>query len=213
LIFEFNNVIPNPLKGMSLGAESVWGNSISIDSNKSYLLSSTSGKGKTSFISFIYGSRLDYSGSIAVDGIKWSNISTNDKTVLRKNKISFLPQNIQLFPKLSALDNLKIKNELTKHKSEEELIQLIKDFGLEPQTNQLAGTLSQGQQQRIGIIRAMLQPFEFLILDEPFSHLDKGNIDIAIKIILKACEENKAGFLISTLGPTYGLSTDLIIEL
>jgi len=213
LIFEFNNVIPEPLKGSSLNEDSVWGNTLLLDSNKNYLLSSQSGKGKTTFISYLYGSRLDYSGAILVNGQDWNNISQNDKSNLRKDQISILPQSIKLFPKLSALDNLRIKNSLTKHKTEEELLKLIDDFGLSDQTNQLAGTLSQGQQQRIGLIRSTLQPFDFLILDEPFSHIDQQNIELAIQLIHGACKENNAGFLISTLGPTYGLEVDQIIKL
>lgn len=213
MIFEFNNVIPEPLKGSSLNEDSVWGNTLLLDSNKNYLLSSQSGKGKTTFISYLYGSRLDYSGAILVNGQDWNNISQNDKSNLRKDQISILPQSIKLFPKLSALDNLRIKNSLTKHKTEEELLKLIDDFGLSDQTNQLAGTLSQGQQQRIGLIRSTLQPFDFLILDEPFSHIDQQNIELAIQLIHGACKENNAGFLISTLGPTYGLEVDQIIKL
>lgn len=213
MIFEFNNVIPEPLKGSSLNEDSVWGNTLLIDSNKNYLLSSQSGKGKTTFISYLYGSRLDYSGAILVNGKDWNSISQKDKSNLRKDQISILPQSIKLFPKLSALDNLRIKNSLTKHKTEEELLKLIDDFGLSDQTNQLAGTLSQGQQQRIGLIRSTLQPFDFLILDEPFSHIDQQNIELAIQLIHGACKENNAGFLISTLGPTYGLEVDQIIKL
>ena len=74
-------------------------------------------------------------------------------------------------------------------------------------------TLSKGQQQRVGILRALLQPFEFVLLDEPFSHLDLTNIEIAIELIEDVCSQNKAGYLISTLGPKHGLTVNDTIYL
>ena len=86
-------------------------------------------------------------------------------------------------------------------------------MGLSDQTNQKAATLSKGQQQRVGILRALIQPFEFILLDEPFSHLDQSNIEIAIQLIEDVCSQNNAGYLISTLGPKHGLSVDETIYL
>lgn len=213
MTIEFNNVVPIPLRNVPHGPKSAWGTQFSIDSSKRYLLTSDSGKGKTSFISFLYGSRSDFDGHILLDGRSWIEHTAQEKSETRKTRIGILPQDIKLFPQLSSLDNLKIKNQLAANKDEQELISLLKELGLGNQVHQKAGTLSQGQQQRVGIIRAILQPFEFLVMDEPFSHIDEGNILIAKDLILRSCDENNAGFLISTLGPDYGLKPDQIIRL
>ena len=66
-------------------------------------------------------------------------------------------------------------------------------------------TLSQGQKQRVAIVRALIQPFDIIVLDEPFSHLDKENIKIAVSIITQRCTEEKAGLLLASLGDDYAI--------
>ena len=88
-------------------------------------------------------------------------------------------------------------------KSEKEIIELLKQVGLDHKWNQLCGNLSLGQQQRIAITRALLQPADFLIMDEPFSHLDDVNTNIAMNLIQNHCIENNIGIILTTLGQQY----------
>ena len=208
MVIGFDNVTPHPLKGKNFDESSAWGSKLSIDGSNKHLLISDSGKGKTTFLSFVYGSRTDFDGVITIDDKPWSEFSLERRAEFRRRKISFLPQDIRLFPKLSAIDNLKIKNGLTAHRTIDELKDLLALFGLKEQINQSAQTLSYGQQQRVGIIRALIQPFELLLLDEPFSHLDEKNISIGVDLINQFCALNNAGYIISSLGPEYGLSPD-----
>ena len=213
MIIAFDNVLPYPLRGSSLDKNSAWKSNLVVDSSQNHLLVSDSGKGKTTFLAFAFGSRMDYEGKVLVDGNSWTEYSIDQVSDIRRDKLAYLPQDIRLFPKLSALENLQIKNNLTRQRSEEELIELLSNFGLEKQIKQSAGTLSLGQQQRVGLLRALIQPFELLLLDEPFSHLDQNNIELAIQLIHKTCNENNAGYTISSLGSDYGLSPDKTILL
>jgi putative ABC transport system ATP-binding protein len=63
----------------------------------------------------------------------------------------------------------------------------------------LARTLSYGEQQRVAIIRALLQPFKWLLMDEPFSHLDHANRARAAKLIGEVVEQNRAGMILADL--------------
>lgn len=213
MIIEFNNVIPIPLIDQTHLTQSAWDKKITIDTNNKYLLTSDSGKGKSSFISYLYGSRTDYKGEIKLNGKPWSEYGLNERSEIRCNTFGYLPQDILLFPQLSLIENLTIKNNLTNSRSEQELEQQIREFGLSSQINQKAATLSKGQQQRVGLLRALLQPFDFVLLDEPFSHLDQSNIEIARQFIEDSCRKNNAGYLISTLGNNYGLTVDETIYL
>ena len=65
--------------------------------------------------------------------------------------------------------------------------------------HQKAAMCSYGEQQRIAIIRALMQPFNWLIMDEPFSHLDKHNINKAAALIDAECKKRNAGFLLTDL--------------
>ncbi len=210
---SFKKVVPDPLKDKSFGSGSVWNSTFEIDCFQNNLLLSPSGMGKTTFVSFLFGSRKDYSGEVLIDGKPWTDISLNEKSELRKNKMSILPQDIRLFPELTTFENLQIKNRLTNRFTDQQINDFLSRVGLSEQMDQVASTLSQGQKQRVGIVRAMLQPFDFLILDEPFSHLDEENIALACELIREVCTENNAGFLLASLGPDYGLRIDQKLQL
>lgn len=197
------NIVPNPMKDEAFSAESIWGKVCVLDSNHSYLISSNSGKGKSTLLSYIYGLRADYSGSISIDLKNQKNISIDSWSKLRTNKLSYLLQDLRLFNHLSVWDNLTLKNNLTKHKTAAQIEEMLDEFGLLPKKNQLAGKLSLGQQQRVALIRCLLQPFEFLLLDEPFSNIDETNIQIAKRLIEQECKANNAGFILATLGHDY----------
>ena len=74
-------------------------------------------------------------------------------------------------------------------------------------------TLSLGQKQRVSIIRSLCQPFDFLLLDEPFSHLDESNIEILSSIIHQELDNQNAGFIMTTLNNEYLFKYDKILNL
>jgi putative ABC transport system ATP-binding protein len=128
----------------------------------------------------------------------------DDWTEIRQTKISVVFQDLQLFPNLSVQDNLMLKNGLQNVFSEDELKEKLAILGIADKWEQKCGLLSMGQQQRVAIIRSLCQPFEWLMLDEPFSHLDKANAKIALKMINERCDNLKAGFILTSLGEDYG---------
>jgi ABC-type lipoprotein export system ATPase subunit len=72
-------------------------------------------------------------------------------------------------------------------------------LGIKHIMNQKAGICSYGEQQRVAIIRALMQPFEWLIMDEPFSHLDIANTEKAAALIASECSVRRAGFILTDL--------------
>ncbi len=73
--------------------------------------------------------------------------------------------------------------------------------------------MSQGEKQRISIIRALVQPFSWLLLDEPFSHLDDANIHLAKQLISETCKDQNAGMIMASLGSDFGMHYDQKYEL
>jgi putative ABC transport system ATP-binding protein len=72
-------------------------------------------------------------------------------------------------------------------------------LGIASKLLQNAGMCSYGERQRIAIIRALQQPFDFLILDEPFSHLDEANAKKAMELILEEVDKRQAGLIMADL--------------
>ena len=159
-----------------------------------------SGGGKSSLLSFIYGNRDDYKGTITFDNVNIRKFDIKKWCDVRKFAIALLPQEMRLFPDLTAFENIQLKNSLTNHKSEKEIENLLEALGIADKKNQLAAKLSIGQQQRVAIIRTFCQPFDFIFLDEPVSHLDKENNRIVAKLVEEEAAKNNAGIISTSVG-------------
>ena len=203
---EFKSIIPNPLKNSNQAYNSIWGTTYEWNSPQRTVLSAVSGKGKSTFIGILSGVRTDFEGDLYIDNKSTKQFSTKNWTELRATSISTVYQDLQLFMDLTILENLQVKNKLTNHFSEQKLTELIDEVGLTAHLSKKCKVLSLGQQQRVAILRALCQPFKILLMDEPFSHLDKGNEAILVGILNRELEANQAGFIMTTLGEKPGIN-------
>jgi ABC-type lipoprotein export system ATPase subunit len=197
---QLSNVLPIPLRDKpSIQNSDVWLKELMYTKCEYISILAPSGTGKSTLMHALYGLRKDVSGSIKWDEQNILHIADEALAVLRAQHISIIFQDLRLFPTLTAWENIIIKNTLTQFIQEEEIIQWMKRLGIADKKNALAATLSYGEQQRVAIIRALVQPFDFLLMDEPFSHLDKENKAIAAALILEQVQRNKASLLIADL--------------
>ncbi|MFT5824192.1 MAG: putative ABC transport system ATP-binding protein [Crocinitomix sp.] len=213
MLLEFKNVMPFPLKDYQHDETSVWKAGFSLEFPQKVLLNASSGKGKSTFVSTVYGLRKDYVGTVLLDGKPIDALSIHEWIELRRTKLSAIFQDLQLFPELNVWENLILKNQLTNHKSESEIEIMLNTLGIGDKKTQKCGTLSLGQQQRVAIIRSLLQPFELLLMDEPFSHLDEENAAIALDLIRTETDSNGAGFVLTSLGSYHGFNFDNELKL
>lgn len=163
-------------------------------------LQAESGGGKSSLLSFIYGNRNDYIGAIYYDDNDIRQFDINRWCELRTCHIALLPQEMRMFPELTVMQNLQIKNQITQHKTESQLLQILERLGVVEKANAPLSTLSIGQQQRVAIARTVCQPFDFILLDEPVSHLDIDNNKIAAAIIAEEAAAQGAGIISTSVG-------------
>ena len=213
MLIELQRIIPFPLQETSIEDSQIWERDISFESGKHYLISAISGKGKTTFVHCICGLRKDYTGNVPINKTTISDISQSELLNWRKDKFSIVPQALVLFDKLSFLENIQLKNRLTNFKSIEQIKAMAEMLGMTPYLHQKAQTLSFGQKQRLAIIRSLCQPFDFLLLDEPFSHLDVSNIHNAWTLIKKEVQEQNAGIILTSLGNKHNISFNKTILL
>tara|TARA_B100001059_G_C17824857_1_gene580710 strand:- start:1946 stop:2578 length:633 start_codon:yes stop_codon:yes gene_type:complete len=183
----------------------VWSKNFEFQPNSKYLVKAVSGSGKSSLFNFMYGLNNRYSGSILFNDTSISSFTDTDWTTIRKQQIAIVFQGLKLFPELTALENIQLKNTLTNHKTETEILEMMSQLEVDQLAHKKAETLSYGQQQRIAIIRALCQPFKLLLLDEPFSHIDKTQITNAITLVNKEVAANQATLIIASLGDTYNI--------
>jgi ABC-type lipoprotein export system ATPase subunit len=196
---HFENVMPHPLAAIQHSQESIWGDRVTLKAKHKILLNASSGKGKSTFSTTVFGIRTDYEGVIRYDQRDIRTFSVDEWVEIRQRKIATVFQDLQLFHNLSVAENLHIKNNLTDFKTELEMKNMLAFFEIEHKWNEPCGLLSMGQQQRVAIVRALCQPFQWLIMDEPFSHLDEANSQRCLKMIAEECDQQQAGFVLTSL--------------
>jgi ABC-type lipoprotein export system ATPase subunit len=184
-------------------SDGIWFNDVNFKKGKTYLITASSGQGKSSLLSFVFGEREDYTGNIYFDDKEVKTLKASEWQDIRKKNISCVFQGLRLFSDLTTLENIHLKNKLTNCKSHDEIDFLIEQSGLQEKRHEKTGRMSFGQQQRTAIIRALCQPFDFLLLDEPFSHLDEQNIEIMTTWITEELKRRNAGMLLCSLGYGY----------
>ena len=160
------------------------------------------------FCSYIVGYRNDYTGSVCFDGRSTRELRVSDWVRLRQRHLSCLFQELRLFPELTALENVEIKNKLTGHKTRREIEEWFDMLGIGDKLHAKAGLMSFGQQQRVALIRSLVQPFDFLLADEPISHLDDTNSRIMGDIMMAEARRQGAGVIVTSIGKHMNMSYD-----
>ena len=198
------NVLPRVFDGSEhespVKDSQVWLHNVEFSRPNSYLIEAESGTGKSSLCSFIYGNRHDYKGEILFDGEDIRNFSIAKWCELRTRALALLPQEMRLFPELTTMENILIKNRLTDYKTEHEIMEMLRRLEIPEKAHTQAAYLSVGQQQRVAIVRALCQPFDFIILDEPVSHLDVRNNATVAQLILEEAQSQAAGIIATSVG-------------
>lgn len=179
----------------------VWRRNLEFRRGQRWLIAAESGTGKSSLCAFIFGSRSDYDGSILFDGQDIRSFSIDHWGKLRREALAYLPQEMGLFPELTATENILLKNRLTDFKSGAEIAAMLNALGIdEAKSRQRAATLSIGQQQRVAIVRALCQPFDFLLVDEPVSHLDARSNAAVASLIADQASAQGAAIIATSVG-------------
>lgn len=178
----------------------IWQNEVLFEKNHLYLVEADSGKGKSTFCSYIIGYRSDYTGNVDFDGVSTLGLKVKDWVEVRKYHISHLFQELRLFPELSAYENVEIKNKLTGFKTRKQIEDWFEMLGIGDKLDAKIGRMSFGQQQRVAMIRALVQPFDFILADEPISHLDDTNSQIMGDIMMAEAKAQGAGVIVTSIG-------------
>ena len=191
----------------------VWNRDVTFEKGKIYLVEANSGTGKSSLCSFIDGYRHDYQGQILFDGEDVSRYTVKQWTTVRKKHIALLWQELRMFPELTAMENVDIKNKLTGFQKKKKIKEWFEMLGITEKMNTKMGLMSFGQQQRVALIRSLCQPFDFLFVDEPISHLDDTNADIMGRIMTEEAARQGAGIIATSIGKHIELDYHAVLNL
>ncbi|MBQ0072723.1 MAG: ATP-binding cassette domain-containing protein [Prevotella sp.] len=209
----FDNVTPKVFQGQGNLNSEIWQTEAVFEKGRLYLVEAESGKGKSTFCSYILGYRNDYSGNILFDNENTLHYKANKWAEIRSRHVSHLFQELRLFPELTAMENVMIKNQLTSHLDEKTVLSWFERLGIPEKVNQKIGKMSFGQQQRVAMMRALAQPFDILLADEPISHLDDRNSKIMAEIMMEEANKQNACVIVTSIGKHMDMAYDKVFKL
>lgn len=210
---KLKGVVPEIFASNKELRSEVWLSDVEFEQGKRYLIKADSGTGKSSLLSYIYGQRGDYRGDILFNDQNITTLSSHDWCMVRQSMLSILFQDLKLFGELTALENVEIKNRLTKTQPTRVIKGWFEELGIADKLKTRADHLSYGQQQRVALIRALCQPFNFLLLDEPISHLDDRNSEVMRDIIIREATRQGAGIIATSIGKHMDMEYNKILSL
>lgn len=211
---KFNSVVPQVFSSRTEELNSdIWNTDATFQKGHLYLVEADSGKGKSTFCSYVVGYRHDYTGNVFFDNENTKKFKVRNWVDMRQHHVSHLFQELRLFPELTAYENVEIKNKITGFKSREQIVKWFDMLGIGDKLDAKIGRMSFGQQQRVAMIRALVQPFDFILADEPISHLDDTNSDIMAEIMMTEAKAQGAGVIITSIGKHMDLKYEKVFKL
>lgn len=175
-----------------------------------------SGAGKTTLLQILGTLDKPDSGSVVVDGIETSTLSTNKLSEFRNTHLGFVFQFHQLLPEFTAIENIMIpayiagmKPKETRNRAEE----LLEFMGLSDRATHKPNELSGGEKQRVAVARALMNNPAVILADEPSGSLDSKNKEELHKLFFELRDKFGQTFVIVTHDETLATLTDRTIHL
>lgn len=210
---RFEQVVPRYLEEEKVKRSEIWNKTIDIAPGEHLHIVAPSGSGKTSLVHFLYGLRSDYSGRILFDNEDIKAFDAEQVAANRTKRTSVIFQDLRLFPNHTVWQNIEVKRVLEPYHEAETIKEMAGHLGIAGKLEKPLHTCSYGEQQRIAIIRALQQPFELLLMDEPFSHLDEANRQKAMNLMAGEARKRNATLVLADLKKIDYFDADRIIHL
>ena len=170
-----------------------------VDRGKQVFLQGASGSGKSSLLTLLAGLRVPTTGEVRVLGTTISNLSNHERDRFRALNIGVVFQQFNLIPYLSVMDNILLAakfGETEGSSVRQRATELLSRVNLKAELFERKSVdLSVGQQQRVAIVRALINYPALLLVDEPTSALDKANRDSFLTLLLEVLAENNCAMV------------------
>lgn len=176
----------------------------------------SSGSGKSSLLHIAGLLEQPDSGDISINGVRFSKMNDQERTISRRHSIGFIYQFHHLLSDFSAIDNIIIPMMIAgqdKSYSQERATILLSKLGLEDRKDHLPSQLSGGEQQRVSIARAIANKPDLLLADEPTGNLDSKTADIVFDQFISLVRQENMSVLLATHNFKLSEKSDRVISI
>ena len=177
-----------------------------------------SGSGKTSLLMILGGLERATTGKVVVAGQDISTANEDQLAIFRRNSLGILFQNFHLIPSMTALENVALAVEIAETgKSYKEIREQAKaaleEVGLGDRVTHLPSALSGGEQQRVGLARAMVTSPKLMLADEPTGNLDQDTGAKVIELMFNLARKKGTAILLITHDPNLAKKADRMLTM
>jgi putative ABC transport system ATP-binding protein len=174
--------------------------SLTIEAGTFVTIVGASGSGKTTLLHLMGALDQPTSGTVLVDGKNIGELSDDERTWLRRDRIGFVFQFFNLLPTLSAVENVALPARLSGGRlgpTRKRAAELLERVGLAARSNHRPDQLSGGEMQRVAIARALMMDPPIVLADEPTGNLDSTTGVTILELIRGAVESHRTVILVT----------------
>lgn len=175
-----------------------------------------SGSGKSTLLQAVGLLEGGFSGSIRIDGVEASELGSDERTTLRREKIGFVYQFHHLLPDFDARENVVLPQLIagaTKAQATERSELLLSKLGLGERMSHRPSKLSGGEQQRVAVARGLANRPKLILADEPTGNLDEKTADVVLAEFLSLVREEGSAGLVATHNERLAAKMDRVVRL
>ena len=177
-----------------------------------------SGSGKTSLLMILGGLERATTGKVVVAGQDISTANEDQLAIFRRNSLGILFQNFHLIPSMTALENVALALEIAEtgqsyKQIREQAKAALDEVGLGDRTTHLPSALSGGEQQRVGLARAMVTSPKLMLADEPTGNLDQETGAKVIELMFNLARKKNTAVLLITHDPSLAKKADRMLTM
>ncbi len=175
-----------------------------------------SGSGKTTFLNLISGLDTPTAGKVWLNDKQITEMNGKELSDFRRDHIGFIFQAYNLIPVLTVKENIEyimLLQGITKEDRYNNVMNILKDIGMEGYEKRFPPKLSGGQQQRVAIARAMVSKPELILADEPTANLDQKTGAELLDMMRELNKKTGMTFLFSTHDPMVMERADRVVTL
>ena len=177
-----------------------------------------SGSGKTSLLMVLGGLERASSGSVTLDGVALEKLGEDALARARRRSLGILFQNFHLIPTMTALENVALALEIANgggppRQARTAAAEALERVGLRDRASHRPGALSGGEQQRVGLARAIVTRPKLLLADEPTGNLDGETGSRVISLMFALARESNSSIMLITHDPALASRADRLMTM
>lgn len=173
----------------STEVEALAGVDLSVRRGELLSIMGPSGSGKSTLLHLLGGLEPPTTGEVLIEGIEFGSLDDERRSEMRRRRIGFVFQKINLLPTLNSLENVSLPlliDGCDQRSCEERAREALESVGMAARAGHLPSAMSGGEQQRVAIARALVIHPAVILADEPTGALDRANGQLVLQL-LRSC--------------------------